>query len=56
LRINGNVIIHENAPLYAKKKTRKNDIAIITYNTLHTGPKTQLGGANEGFLSVEYHE
>jgi len=27
---------------------------MITYRTVHTGPKSQEGGAKKGFLRVEY--
>jgi hypothetical protein len=31
--------------------TEPKEIAIIMYNTVHTGPKIQLGGAHVGFSS-----
>ena len=35
-------------------QTRHAAIAIIAYNRLQTGPKTQAGGLNDGFTSVGY--
>jgi len=29
-------------------------MVIIAYNRAHTGPKSQLGGAHEGFINAEY--
>ena len=28
---------------------------MIMYNVVHTGPNIQLGGLNDGWLSVAYH-
>lgn len=32
-----------------------NEIPIIKYKTIHTGPKSQLGGLNEGLFNAVYH-
>jgi hypothetical protein len=34
---------------------RNNEIPIIIKSVVHTGPNSQLGGANEGFMRVAYH-
>jgi hypothetical protein len=39
-------------PLKKRNATYPKEIAIATYNTVQTGPKSQLGGAHEGFIKV----
>lgn len=56
LRINGRATVNRIFFFQAMYKTLPNESAIMIYNTVQTGPKTQLGGAHEGFKSVEYHE
>ena len=34
---------------------RNKDIPIRTYSVVHTGPKSQFGGENDGFSIVWYH-
>lgn len=40
--------------LYPFFQTRYSEIAIKMYKVVHTGPNTQLGGANTGFTKVAY--
>ena len=35
-------------------QTKYNDMPIKTYSIVHTGPKTQFGGLNQGLSSPEY--
>lgn len=41
-------------PCQALKKTKPKVTAIIKYSTDHTGPNSQDGGAQAGFLSLAY--
>lgn len=37
------------------RQIRKNEIPIKKYKSVHTGPKSQLGGEKAGLLRVAYH-
>jgi len=54
-RIKGRVMI--NPILFWKSitKTFPNEIAIMIYNTDHTGPNNHDGGAHDGLINCEYH-
>ena len=42
------------SPFANIKNTFPNEKAISTYSTVHAGPKSQAGGAQNGFIRVEY--
>lgn len=55
-RINGVAIFQDTSRLYALYITVTKVIAIIMYSIVHTGPNTQAGGAQSGFINASYQE
>ena len=56
LSTNGNAIVHGNFFLYARYNTVPKEMAMIQYNTVHTGQKIHEGGAHSGLSNVWYQE
>jgi len=54
LRIKGRSTIKGIPPLKYMYATYPKEIPMMVYNTLHTGPNNQEGGAHSGFISVWY--
>ena len=52
LSTNGNAIVHGNFFLYARYNTVPKEMAMIQYNTVHTGQKIHEGGAHSGLINV----
>jgi len=54
LRIKGRTTIKATSFFQPIKNTLPNDMMIKIYKNVHTGPKSQLGGDQEGLIRVEY--
>jgi hypothetical protein len=53
-RIKGNKTQNGMTPFMYEYTTYPKEMKISTYNTLHTGPNSQLGGAHSGLIRVWY--
>lgn len=48
--------IRGSTPSATKPNAAVNETKMMRYSTVHTGPKTPGGGAQEGLRNCEYHE
>jgi len=51
---NGTITHADQCPLITFQSTKLKEMRMMTYSTVHTGPKIHAGGAKNGFFCAAY--